>query len=63
MVSHLTHWNLRFPVLLSTRKCIGFLHFGQLGGGGFLGMYASLDLAGAQHSQSPMTADGWAVMD
>jgi hypothetical protein len=55
--------NLRPPVFTST-KCMGLWHFGQEGGGGFLGMWTlTLDQAGAQHSQSPGTAeDGGGVM-
>jgi hypothetical protein len=42
--------NLRPPVFTST-KCMGLWHFGQEGGGGFLGMWTlTLDQAGAQHS-------------
>jgi len=35
--SHLMHLNFRPPVL-TTMKCIGLRHFGQVGGGGFFGM-------------------------
>jgi hypothetical protein len=37
MSSHLMHPNLRPPVF-SIMKCMCLLHFGQVGGGGFLGM-------------------------
>jgi hypothetical protein len=53
--------NLRPPVLTSM-KCIGLRHFGHGGGGGFLGIGGSPGQAGAQHSQSPITAEAGAVM-
>jgi hypothetical protein len=55
--------NLRPPVFTST-KCMGLWHFGQEGGGGFLGMWTlTLDQAGAQYSQSPGTAEDGAGDD
>jgi hypothetical protein len=55
--------NLRPPVFTST-KCMGLWHFRQEGGGGFLGMWTlTLDQAGAQHSQSPGTAEDGAGDD
>jgi hypothetical protein len=49
--------NFRPPVLTSINR-IGLLHFGQIGGGVFLGMgYSTLDQAGAlPNSLSPNTA-------
>jgi hypothetical protein len=53
--------NLRPPVLTSMKR-IGLLHFGHVGGGVFLAIGRSPSQAGAQHSQSPVHAEGGAVI-
>jgi hypothetical protein len=56
------HWNLRPPILRSKNR-MGLRHFGQGGGGGFLGTMLTLDQARAEpNSQSPVNAEDGAVM-
>jgi hypothetical protein len=54
--------NLRPPVLTS-KKRIGLLHFGHNGGGVFFAMDARRLGGSVQNSQSPIDAEGGAVMD
>jgi hypothetical protein len=42
---------------------MGFLQFGQIGGGVFLGMGLTLDQARGSNSLSPIIAEDRAVMD
>ena len=55
------HRNLRPPVLTSVNR-IGLPHLRHRGGGVFLAMALTLNWAGAQHSQSPVTAEARAVI-
>lgn len=57
------HWNLRPPVLRSKNR-MGFLHFGQIGGGVFLGMRHSHWIRREyRYSLSPIIADDGAVIN
>jgi hypothetical protein len=62
VTSQSTQRNLRPPVFTSTNR-IGMLHFGQIGGGEFLGMGSPFYQAGARHSQSPTTAERETVIN
>jgi hypothetical protein len=50
-------------MFLRSKKCIGFLHFGQIGGGAFFGMMLTLDQARAlPDSLSPIAAGTGAMI-
>jgi hypothetical protein len=53
------HWNLRPPIFLRSKNCIGLQHFGQSGGGGGVLGHETLTLDQARalsNSLSPITA-------